>query len=322
MNNRPKKLLDRVRETLRVKHYSIRTEQAYLGWIRRYILFHHKRHPRAMGTPEIEVFLTHLAVHDNVAASTQNQALCALLFLYNEVLGQEIDSVDAIRAKKPKRLPVVLSREEVERVIAAMTGTNQLVARLLYGSGLRLSECLHLRVKDIDFAYQQIVVRDGKGGKDRITVLPARLFEPLKDHLQRVGMIHCQDLDSGYGAVYLPHALAVKYPNANREWCWQYAFPAAKLSTDPRSGIRRRHHLGESGPQRAVRKAARLAGIDKHVTCHTFRHSFATHLLESGYDIRTVQELLGHKDVKTTMIYTHVLNRGGLAVRSPLDDLS
>jgi integron integrase len=322
MNNRPKRLLDRVRETLRVKHYSIRTEEAYLSWIRRYILFHDKRHPRMMGTPEIEAFLTHLAVRNNVAASTQNQALCALLFLYNEVLGQELGPVDAIRAKKPKRLPVVLSREEVERVIAAMAGTTQLVARLLYGSGLRLAECLHLRVKDIDFAYQQIVVRDGKGGKDRITVLPARLLGPLKDHLQRVGMIHRQDLDSGYGAVYLPHALEVKYPSANREWCWQYVFPAANLSIDPRSGTRRRHHLGESGPQRAVRKAARLAGIDKHVTCHTFRHSFATHLLESGYDIRTVQELLGHKDVKTTMIYTHVLNRGGLAVRSPLDDLS
>lgn len=322
MNNRPRKLLDRVRETLRVKHYSIRTEQTYLSWIRRYILFHDKRHPRTMGTPEIGAFLTHLAVHDNVAASTQNQALCALLFLYNEVLGQEIGPVDAIRAKKPKRLPVVLSREEVERVITAMAGTNQLVARLLYGSGLRLSECLRLRVKDIDFAYQQIVIRDGKGGKDRVTVLPARLLDPLKDHLQRVAMIHRQDIDLGCGAVYMPYALEVKYPSANREWCWQYAFPAVNLSTDPRSGIRRRHHLGESGPQRAVRKAARLAGINKHVTCHTFRHSFATHLLESGYDIRTVQELLGHKDVKTTMIYTHVLNRGGLAVRSPLDDLS
>lgn len=322
MNNRPKKLLDRVRETLRVKHYSIRTEEAYLSWIRRYIFFHDKRHPQTMGTPEIEAFLTYLAVHNNVAASTQNQALCAILFLYNEVLGQEVDPVDAIRAKKPKRLPVVLSREEVERVITAMAGINQLVARLLYGSGLRLAECLRLRVKDIDFAYQQILIRDGKGGKDRVTVLPARLLEPLKEHLRRVAMIHRQDIDLGYGAVYMPYALEVKYPNANREWCWQYAFPAANLSTDPRSGTRRRHHLGESGPQRAVRRAALLAGIDKHVTCHTFRHSFATHLLESGYDIRTVQELLGHKDVKTTMIYTHVLNRGGLAVRSPLDDLS
>lgn len=323
MNSRPKpkKLLDRVREILRVKHYSIRTEAAYLSWIKRYILFHNMRHPKTMGTPEIEAFLTHLAVQNNVAASTQNQALCALLFLYKEVLHQEIGSVDAVRAKKPKRLPVVLSREEVERVIAAMTGINQLVARLLYGSGLRLIECLRLRVKDIDFAYRQIVVRDGKGSKDRITVLPARLFEPLKDHLQRVAMIHCQDLDDGYGAVYLPYALKVKYPSAAREWCWQYAFPAATLSTDPRSGVRRRHHLGLGGPQNAVRRAARLAGIDKHVTCHTFRHSFATHLLESGYDIRTVQELLGHKDVKTTMVYTHVLSRGGLAVRSPLDDL-
>jgi integron integrase len=317
-----KKLLDRVHDALRVKHYSIRTEEAYVSWIRRYILFHDKRHPQDMGDREIEAFLTHLAVDRNIAASTQNQALCALLFLYNEVLQRDIGPVDAVRARKPRRLPTVLTREEVEKVIAAITGVNQLVARLLYGSGLRLMECLRLRVKDIDFAYQQIVVRDGKGQKDRVTMLSARLIDPLREHLQRVAMIHRQDIEKGYGAAYLPYALEVKYPNANREWCWQYAFPAGNLSVDPRSGALRRHHLGESSPQRAVREAARLAGIDKPVSCHTFRHSFATHLLENGYDIRTVQELLGHKDVKTTMIYTHVLNRGGLAVRSPLDDLA
>jgi integron integrase len=317
----PKKLLDRMREVLRLKHYSIRTEHTYVNWAKRYILFHDKRHPQDMGAPEIAAFLTHLAVQRNVAASTQNQALCALLFLYDEVLHQDVGPVDAIRAKKPKRLPTVLTREEVERVIAAVTGTHRLVVRLLYGSGLRLMECLRLRVKDVDFAYRQIVVRDGKGHKDRVTVLPGKLVEPLKTHLRRVALIHQRDLDRGYGAVYLPYALETKYPNAAKEWCWQYVFPARSLSRDPRSGITRRHHLGESGPQRAVRRAARLAGIDKHVSCHTFRHSFATHLLEDGYDIRTVQELLGHKDVKTTMVYTHVLNRGGLAVRSPLDDL-
>jgi integron integrase len=317
----PKKLLDRMREVLRLKHYSIRTEHTYVNWAKRYILFHDKRHPQDMGAPEIAAFLTHLAVQRNVAASTQNQALCALLFLYDEVLHQDVGPVDAIRAKKPKRLPTVLTREEVERVIAAVTGPHRLVVRLLYGSGLRLMECLRLRVKDVDFAYRQIVVRDGKGHKDRVTVLPGKLVEPLKTHLRRVALIHQRDLDRGYGAVYLPYALETKYPNAAKEWCWQYVFPARSLSRDPRSGITRRHHLGESGPQRAVRRAARLAGIDKHVSCHTFRHSFATHLLEDGYDIRTVQELLGHKDVKTTMVYTHVLNRGGLAVRSPLDDL-
>jgi integron integrase len=319
MHTRPKKLLDRVREVLRVKHYSFRTEQAYTAWIRRYILFHHKRHPQEMGAPEVGAFLTHLAVERHVAASTQNQALCALLFLYNEVLHLDIGPVDSIRAKRPKRLPTVLSWDEANRVLGAMAGTHQLVARLLYGSGLRLIEVLRLRVKDLDFAYRQVLVRDGKGQKDRVTVLPSVLEEPLKAHLQRVAMIHRQDLDGGYGAVFLPYALAVKYPNANREWTWQYVFPSGNLSVDPRSGVTRRHHLGESSVQRAVRKAAQLAGIDKHVTCHTFRHSFATHLLKDGYDIRTVQELLGHKDVKTTMIYTHVLSKGGLAVRSPLD---
>jgi integron integrase len=319
MNERPKKLLDQMRDIIRVKHYSIRTEEAYVGWARRYILFHDKCHPREMGSPEITAFLTHLAVEQNVAASTQNQALCALLFLYREVLGMDPGSVDAVRAKKPKRLPTVMTREEVMAVLTALSGTNQLIAKLLYGSGLRLMECLRLRVKDIDFAQHQIIVRDGKGMKDRITVLPDSLADPLREQLRRAGMLHRRDLDAGLGAVYLPHALERKYPNANREWCWQYVFPARSLSKDPRSGVIRRHHLGESGPQRAVREAAKLADLDKSIGCHTFRHSFATHLLESGYDIRTVQELLGHKDVRTTMIYTHVLNRGGLAVRSPLD---
>ncbi len=319
---KPRKLLDRVRDMLRVKHYSIRTEKSYVSWIRRYILFHGKRHPKDMGVPEIEAFLTHLAVEENVAASTQNQALSALLFLYTQVLDKDLsrDVIDAVRAKKPKRLPVVLTRDEAMAVLAALSGTSQLVARLLYGSGLRLIECLRLRVKDLDFAYRQIIVRDGKGQKDRVTILPAVLVDPLQAHLRRVRMIHQRDLDRGYGSVYLPYALERKYPSAHKEWCWQYVFPAQSRSTDPRSGVVRRHHLSESTVQKAVRRAARLAGIDKLVGCHTFRHSFATHLLEDGYDIRTVQELLGHKDVKTTMVYTHVLNKGGLAVRSPLDD--
>jgi integron integrase len=321
MEKRPeKKLLDRVRDAIRVKHFSIRTERAYVGWIKRYIIFHGVRHPQEMGAAEIEAFLTHLAVKRHVAASTQNQALSALLFLYQQVLKKDLERpLDAVRAKRPKRLPTVMTEEEVMAVITALSGVNQLIAKLLYGSGLRLVESLRLRVKDLDFAQRQIIVRDGKGMKDRITMLPDSLVKPLQEQLQRASMIHQRDLKSGYGAVYLPTALERKYPNANREWCWQYVFPARSLSIDPRSGVRRRHHLGESGPQRAVRKAARLAGINKPVGCHTFRHSFATHLLANGYDIRTVQELLGHKDVKTTMIYTHVLNKGPLAVRSPLD---
>ncbi|MCD6553190.1 MAG: integron integrase [Anaerolineae bacterium] len=315
-----KRLLDQVRDAIRLKHYSIRTEQAYVNWIKRYIFFHNLEHPRDMGIPEIEAFLTHLAVDKNVAASTQNQAFAALLFLYREVLKIDLEGpIDSIRAKKPQRLPTVMTREEVMAVITAMSGTFQLIAKLLYGSGLRLIECLRLRVKDIDFAQHQIIVRDGKGMKDRVTMLPDTLVEPLREHLQRVKMLHQQDLAEGYGAVYLPAALERKYPHANREWIWQYVFPAAKRSKDPRSGVIRRHHLGTSAIQNAVRKAAKLAGINKHVTPHTFRHSFATHLLEAGYDIRTVQELLGHKNVKTTMIYTHVLNKGPLAVRSPLD---
>jgi len=315
-----KKLLDRVRDAIRAKHYSIRTEEAYVNWIKRFILFHNKRHPLEMGADEVEEYLTYLAVEQHVAASTQNQALSALLFLYKNVLNKELERpLDAVRAKKPRRLPVVLSKEEVRRVLDAMSGTPQLIARLLYGSGLRLLECLRLRVKDLDFDQHLIIVRDGKGEKDRITMLPDSLMLPLRDHLRRVKMLHHRDVEEGYGAVYLPYALERKCPDAHREWIWQYVFPAPTRSTDPRSGLTRRHHLHESTVQREVRKAAKLAGITKHVTPHTFRHSFATHLLEAGYDIRTVQELLGHKDVKTTMIYTHVLNRGGLAVRSPLD---
>lgn len=322
---RPKKLLDQVRDAIRLKHYSIRTETAYVNWIKRYILFHKTdrgivRHPQEMGLPEIEAFLTYLAADQNVAASTQNQALSALLFLYRDVLQKDLGGfVDAVRAKKPKRLPTVLTKEEVRRVIGCMSGIHQLMAKLLYGSGLRLMECARLRVKDIDFAQHMIVVRDGKGEQDRVTMLPDSLVAPLQEHLQRVRRLHEEDLAKGYGQVYLPYALDRKYPNANREWGWQYVFPSDRLSIDPRSEIIRRHHIDESGLQKAVRQAAKQAQIDKPVGPHTFRHSFATHLLENHYDIRTVQELLGHKDVKTTMIYTHVLNKGGLAVRSPLD---
>jgi len=321
MEKRPKKkLLDQVRDVIRLKHYSIRTEEAYVSWIRRYILFHNKRHPREMGSREIEAFLTHLAVNKHVAASTQNQAFNALLFLYREVLKiQPDDSIDAVRAKRPKRLPTILTKEEVHRVLDAMSGAYLLMAKLLYGSGLRLMECLRLRVKDIDFEQNQIFVREGKGMKDRVTVLPDSLKAPLQQHLKQVKMIHEGDLANGYGCVYLPFALERKYLNANREWIWQYVFPSKSLSKDPRSGEVRRHHLHRNSLQKAVKKAVKLTGINKPVSCHTFRHCFATHLLEDGYDIRTVQELLGHQDVSTTMIYAHVLNRGGMAVRSPVD---
>ena len=319
MESNDKKLLDRVRDAIRLKHYSIRTEQAYVNWIKRYIYFHGVRHPAEMGAPEIQAFLTHLAVQENVAASTQNQALSALLFLYKEVLKQDLGPIDALRAKKPKRLPTVLTKEEVRRVFQHMSGIHLLIARLLYGSGLRLMEGVRLRVKDLDFEYHTITVRDGKGAKDRVTMLPETLVVPLQDHLRTVKRTHEEDLVKGYGAVYLPYALERKYPNANKEWIWQYVFPANRLSVDPRSGVVRRHHIHESSVQKAVRAAAQAAGIPKRVSPHTLRHSFATHLLEAGYDIRTVQELLGHKDVRTTMIYTHVLQRGGLAVRSPLD---
>jgi integron integrase len=304
-----------------VKHYSFRTEQSYVNWIKRYILFHNKRHPKDMGTAEIEAFLTYLAVEKNVAASTQNQALSALLFLYRTVLHKDLDgSIDAVRAKRPARLPTVLTRNEVREIIKALSGSHKLMAQLLYGSGLRLMECMRLRVKDVDFEMFQITVRDGKGQHDRVTMLPKSLSVPLQEHLQRVKRLHDEDLDHGYGCVALPDALERKYVNARTEWGWQYVFPATRISEDPRGGIFRRHHLHESGLQKAVRTAAKATGITKPCGPHTFRHSFATHLLENGYDIRTVQELLGHKDVKTTMIYTHVLNKGGLAVHSPLDE--
>lgn len=314
------KLLDDVRNTIRRKHYSIRTEKAYVGWIKRFILYHEKTHPKKMGVKEIESYLTHLAVDRNVASSTQNQALHAILFLYKQVLNIELDlEVDAVRAKKPKRLPTVLTKQEVKTVINLLSGNHRLMVKLLYGCGLRLMECVRLRVKDLDFGQKLVIVRDGKGMKDRVTMLPELLIQPLKEHLTHVKCIHEKDLADGYGAVYLPHALAEKYPNAPKDWIWQYVFPAPNLSIDPRSGIRRRHHFGERSVQRAVKKAADLSNIDKHVTCHTFRHSFATHLLEKGYDIRKIQELLGHKDLKTTMIYTHVMKKEKMDVDSPLD---
>ena len=314
------KLLDQVRDMIRLKHYSIRTEQAYLGWIRRFILFHHKRHPKEMGKTEIEAFLTHLAVQKNVAASTQNQAMNAILFLYRHVLKQDLGWLeDVTRATRPARLPVVLTVPEVQAVLARLDGQHWVMASLLYGSGLRLMECLRLRVKDLELTRRELIVRDGKGSKDRITLLPDKLIQPLQIQLERVKALHQQDLQQGFGAVYLPDALEREYPNANREWAWQYVFLADKRSIDPRSGVERRHHRGETALQQAIRNAVRQAGIDKPANCHTLRHSFATHLLANGYDIRTVQELLGHKDVRTTMIYTHVLNRGGKGVRSPLD---
>jgi len=320
MDTPPVKLLDQVRNRLRLKHYAYRTEQAYVDWIKRFILFHGKKHPADMGAAEVEAFLTHLAVDNHVAASTQNQAFSALLFLYREVLDRPLDApIQSARAQTPQHLPTVLTKEEARAVIDRITGVHQLVALLLYGAGLRLLEALRLRVKDVDFGQHQIIVRDGKGEKDRLTLLPARAIEPLRLQLQQAKQLHEADLAAGHGAVYLPYALAEKYPNAAREWIWQYIFPSDRLSVDPRSGVVRRHHLDESGVQKAVRQAARAAKINKHVTPHVFRHSFATHLLEAGYDIRTVQELLGHKDVKTTQIYTHVLQKGPFAVRSPLD---
>jgi len=317
---RPPRLLDRVRAACRLRHYSLRTEEAYVDWIRRFILFHHKRHPLEMGAAEINAFLTDLAVVGRVSASTQNQAFSALLFLYQKVL--EVDPgriAGVVRAVRPKRLPVVLTREEVRRVIEQLDGTFALIARLLYGSGLRLLECLRLRVKDIDFGRGEITVRQGKGDKDRRTMLPTTVRADLSDHLRRVRLLHERDLSRGFGSVWLPEALERKFPNAAHEWAWQWVFPSAVLSVDPRTGIKRRHHAHEGSVSRAITQAVRRAGLTKHATSHSFRHSFATHLLEAGHDIRTVQELLGHADVSTTMIYTHVLNRGGCGVKSPLD---
>lgn len=314
------RLLDRVREALRARHYSIRTEEAYLRWIRHYILFFDRRHPSELGAEEVSAFVSHLASGRQVAASTQSQALSALLFLYREVLNLQIDWVDDVeRARKPRKLPVVFTREEVRAVLGRLRGEPWLMASLLYGAGLRLMECVRLRVKDLDFAQLQLMVREGKGAKDRVTVLPQPLVEPLRRQLERAKVLHEADLGEGYGRVYLPHALARKYPNAEREWCWQYVFPASKRSVDPRGGAERRHHVSETALQKAVKGAIRAARIDKPGSCHTLRHSFATHLLEAGYDIRTIQELLGHADVQTTMIYTHVLNKGGKGVKSPLE---
>ncbi len=314
--------LERVRDAIRTRHYSIRTEQAYVDWIRRFILFHGKRHPQEMGETEVNKFLTHLAVQRNVAASTQNQALNALVFVYRNVLGQPLgDNINAVRARKPKKLPVVLSKQEIRNLLRDVDGSYWLPTCLLYGSGLRLMECLRLRVQDLEFAHRAILVRNGKGGKDRVVTLPDELMQPLQQHLAGVRVLHNKDLQDGFGRVWLPHALARKYPNAAREWSWQYTFPASRRSIDPRSGKARRHHLDESCLQKAVKSAVRKAGIHKPASCHTLRHSFATHLLERGMDIRTVQEQLGHKDIRTTQIYTHVLQRGGNAVVSPLGDV-
>jgi integron integrase len=320
MDQRSPKLLDQVRDSLRLRHYSLHTERTYVQWIKRYILFHGKRHPCEMGKAHIERYLTHLAVNRKVAASTQNQALNAIVYLYHQVLEMELGQLeDVVRAKRPQRLPVVFTHDEVLSLMAHLHGSHWMMAQLLYGSGLRLSECVRLRVKDVDFNYKQILVRDGKGKKDRVTLLPRTAIPALQQHLERVRRIHGRDIDLGFGAVYLPYALSRKYPSAPKEWAWQYVFPAAKRSTDPRSGVVRRHHIGPQSLQRAVKQAIRAAGFAKQGSCHTLRHSFATHLLEDGYDIRTVQELLGHRDVSTTMIYTHVLNRGGRGVISPAD---
>lgn len=316
------RLLDQVRACLRVKHYSKRTEEAYINWIKRFIIFHNKKHPNEMGEKEIKEYLTSLAVEGKVAASTQNQALCAIIFLYKEVLKKKIGNLeDIIWAKKPKKLPVVYTRDEVKTVLKNLTGTEWIICNILYGAGLRLIECLRLRTQDIDFTYNQIIIRSGKGDKDRVTILPDIIKEVLKARLNDVKKQHLKDLEKGNGSVYLPYALEKKYPNASKEWGWQYVFPSGDLSMDPRSGITRRHHLNESAIQKAIKLANRKAGIIKNAGCHSLRHSFATHLLEAGTDIRTIQELLGHSSLNTTMIYTHVINKGAFGVKSPADSL-
>ncbi|MBA3882160.1 MAG: integron integrase [Chthoniobacterales bacterium] len=320
----PPRLLNAVRATLRLEHYSERTETTYIDWIKRFILFHGKRHPKEMGADEVRAFLTYLAVEKNVAASTQNQALSALLFLYRVVLQQKLPWVDQFeRVQRPPKVPVVFTREEARAVLSRLTGRARLMAHLLYGSGLRLMECMRLRIKDVDFGYLQITVRDGKGGRDRVTMIPVQLVDALHKQIEKAAQLHAEDESAGAGEVYLPHGLVRKAPGMARELGWQYLFPAARRSLwkDELSGAARegRHHLDESYLQRAVKRGLREAGINKAASCHTFRHSFATHLLENGYDIRTVQELLGHKDVSTTMVYTHVLNKPGIGVRSPLD---
>ena len=317
------KLLDQLRDSIRTRHYSRRTEEAYVDWALRFILFHRKRHPAAMGADEVNQFLTYLAVEKKVSASTQAQALSALVYLYRNVLADPLPWLDDIvRARRPRRLPVVLTREEVGSVLSHLEGTAHLVGSLLYGGGLRLLEALRLRVKDVDFAARLLLIREAKGNKDRRTMLPDSLRAALRSQIELVRRLHREDLARGKGEVWLPHALSKKLPGAGKELCWQYVFPAARTSVDPRSGMERRHHLDESLVQKWVREAVRRTGIDKPASCHTLRHSFATHLLEDGYDIRTIQELLGHADVKTTMIYTHVLQRtGGRGIRSPLDSM-
>jgi integron integrase len=318
--SRPKKLLALLRESLRTRHYSRRTEKAYRHWVVRFVRFHGLRHPAEMGEAEVNAFLTDLAVQQKVSASTQNQALSALLFLYKEVLGRSLGALgQVVRARRPKRLPVVMTREETEAVLRNLTGQFWLLASLMYGAGLRLMECLQLRVKDVDFSAGQITVREGKGDKDRITLLPEVIRRPLQEHLVRVRKLHQRDLEEGYGRVSLPHALAQKYPNAPAQWIWQWVFPQGRRWVNRQRREEGRHHVHESTVQRAVQEAVRKAGLNKRATCHSFRHSFATELLVNGYDIRTVQELLGHKDVSTTMIYTHVLNRGYRGIRSPAD---
>jgi integron integrase len=319
---RAPKLLDRVRSRIRARHYSRRTERTYVNWIKRFIRFHDLKHPKDMGEAEINQYLSTLAVKGKVSSSTQNQALSAILFLYREVLDRDIPWMEGlVRAKAPKRLPVVMTRQEVQAVLGELSGPVRLMATLMYGGGLRLQECCRLRVKDIDFGSNQVIVRAGKGDRDRVTLLPASVQEELRRHLKKAADQHRRDLDKDAGWVELPGGLDRKYPNAGREWAWQWVFPATRKYVEPRSGKRRRHHLHESVVQRAVKEAVRGARIAKSASCHTFRHSFATHLLEDGYDIRTVQELLGHRNVTTTMIYTHVLNRGWGAVRSPADRL-
>lgn len=319
----PRTLLGRLRAAVRARHYSARTEESYVGWAKRFVVFHGRRHPDGMGEAEVRVFLEHLAERDRVSASTQNQAVAALLFLYEAVLGRRLtlSPQGIVHAKELQRLPVVLSREEVRAVLSQLRGVPRLVALLLYGSGLRLLECLSLRVKDVDFQRGEIRVRGGKGGVDRVAPLPLRVQGPLTDHLARCRARHAREVERGGGRVALPSAFERKAAGSAAEWAWQWVFPATRTHRDPLSGQERRHHLHESAIQRAVRDAVRAAGIAKRATCHTFRHSFATHLLDAGSDIRTVQELLGHRDVRTTMIYTHVLNRGGLGVRSPADTL-
>ncbi len=320
--NKPRKLLDQVRDVMRLKHYAYRTEIIYSGWIKRFIFFHDKKHPKDMGEPEVEAFLTWLAVDQKVAKSTQNQAFNALIFLYRDVLKCPLEGrINAVRSRKKELLPVVLSKEETQRVLNGMSGTTQLMAKLLYGSGFRLMECIRLRVKDIDFEINEIRVRSGKGDKDRLVPLPESIKTALNVHLERVKLIHEKDLADGYGEVYLPQALSRKYPNAAKEWRWQYVFPSTKISRDPRTDLTRRHHMDPSSLDRAIKRAVKLAGITKRVTSHTFRHSFATHLLQTGTDIRTIQSLLGHNNVSTTMIYTHVLRQGAQGVKSPLDQL-